>query len=456
MLGGIRKSFLWIAGQVPTVLTLAVLGALAYWGATNDWKVPRFFARPSPEPEEHAEDSVRVITERSSTQSGTDSFPFAAKLVQFPDAEAVEKAGIQTVPVGTRTLAKYVEAHGTIDYEPSLYARLTARATGTIWRLQKEAGDPVRKGEILAIIDSAEVGKVKADLLSSLTQLRVRTALLQQLESAGNSGAVSQRALRDADSSLREARIRLFNDQQALLNFGLPLRLKDIENLPEDQLVRHLRLLGLPEDLRKQLDPETLTANLLPLVAPFDGQVVQRFAALGELQQMNQPKPVYTVADIRRLHFEVDVNPQDVGLLQIGQLVTFRREGENTDAASGRLSHISPEIDEKTRRVRVHAEFENADGRLRPNTFGSARIRISEHANAPVVPIDAVQSEGENHFVLVRAAPTSFRPKLVQPGLREGNWLEVQGVKPGEEVVTAGSFLLKSELSKEKIEGGND
>ena len=58
-----------------------------------------------------------------------------------------------------------------------------------------------------------------------------------------------------------------------------------------------MRLLGLSESLRKQLDPETLTANLLPVTAPFDGQVVQRNAALGEVMQLTQPKPMYIVAD---------------------------------------------------------------------------------------------------------------------------------------------------------------
>src|SRR5438477_12384091 len=118
MLGGIRKSFLWTAGQVPTVLTLTALGALAYWGATNDWKVPRLFAKPAASPEEPAEGAVHVVTEHTATHSGADSFPFATKRIQFPDAVAVEKAGIQTVPVAARTLTKYVQAQASIDYEP--------------------------------------------------------------------------------------------------------------------------------------------------------------------------------------------------------------------------------------------------------------------------------------------------------------------------------------------------
>jgi cobalt-zinc-cadmium efflux system membrane fusion protein len=435
MLPWMRSFVAWTGGQLPTILTLAALGGLALWGARNDWKLP----------------SSRSASAKETVQEKTDR-----SAVEFPTADAVQKAGIQVALVQTRTMARYVIANGFIDYEPSLYARLTARATGTVWRMEKEVGDRVHKGETIALIDAAEVGKVKADFLQSFTQVRLRNVTLKQLQSLGDNGAISQRALRDADTALREARIRLFNDQQALLNLGLPFRLKDVENLAEEQLARHLRLLGVPESMRKDLDPETLTANLLPLVSPLDGVVVQRFAALGELQQMTQPKPMYVIADVRRLHFELDVNPEDIGELRLGQKVTFRSEGASVDAAAGNLSHISPELDEKTRRIRVHAEFENPEGRIRPNTFGTARILIREHPQATTVPSEAVQSDGNKQFVFIRESETIFRARPVQTGLRDENLLEVSGVRPGEEVVTTGSFMLKSELLKDKIVGGED
>jgi cobalt-zinc-cadmium efflux system membrane fusion protein len=455
MLSWSRRLVAWAGSQLPTLVTLAALVGLAVWGAKNDWKIPHAWgASPRETGKENAGANKADATDVPAGESATASL--STKPIVFPSDAAIEKAGIKWEKVQLRAMPRYVVANASIDYEPSLYARLTARATGTVWRMEKEVGDKVSKGEVIALIDSAEVGKVKAEFLQSLAQVRLRTGTLQQLQSLGDNGAISQRSLRDAETSLREARIRLFNDQQALLNLGLSFRLKDVENLPEEQLVRYLRLLGVPESMRKNLDLETSTANLLPLIAPFDGQVVQRFAALGDLQQVTQPKPMYVVADIRELHFEIDVNPEDIGALKLGQKVTFRREGESVDAAAGKLSHISPEVDEKTRRIRVHAEFTNPTNRLRPNTFGNVRILVGEHAQATVVPSEAVQLEGSTHFVFVRASETTFRARPVQTGLREGNLLEVTGVRPGEEVVTTGSFMLKSELLKDKIVGGDD
>src|SRR5207249_1087249 len=121
----------------------------------------------------------------------------------------------------------------------------------------------------------------------------------------------------------------------------------------------------------------------------------------------------------------------------------------------GRVSHISPEVNERTRRVRVHAVVPNEDGRLRPNTFGSGRIVVGERPRAVVVPVEAVQSDGAGSLVFVRVSETGFEARPVRTGLRQENLVEVSGVREGEEAVTTGSFLLKSELQKDRIAGGD-
>jgi membrane fusion protein, heavy metal efflux system len=299
------------------------------------------------------------------------------------------------------------------------------------------------------------VGKTKAEFLQGLALVKSRALTLARLQAIDQHGAIAQRHLQEAETALREARIRLFNEQQALLNLGLHLSIEELENMAEKQLVRHLRLLGLPESIQRGLDTDSLTANLLPLAAPFDGLVVDRSAAVGEVVQMTQPKTLFVVADVRVVHIDLDVNAEDMPGVRVGQAVSFRPDGSAFDS-SGAVSHISPEVDEKTRRVRVHAETPNPDGRLRPNTFGTGRIVIGERPGVVVVPGEAVQDDGATNLVFIRVSDTAFEARKVQLGLREGNLVEVKGVQPGEEVVTGGSFVLKSELQKERITGGDE
>jgi RND family efflux transporter MFP subunit len=239
------------------------------------------------------------------------------------------------------------------------------------------------------------------------------------------------------------------------------VRLKDLEDLPEEQAGRQLRLLGLPEHVRGQVDPETLTANLLPLAAPFDGQVVTHpHAARGQVvgpTPGRDTEPLFVVADTRELHIDMEVHLEDIPQLRVGQEVAFAPANANGPSATGKIAHISPEVNEKTRNVQVHAEVENPDGRLRPRTFGTGKVLIRQESEAVVVPTEAVQSEGATSFVFVRVADDAFQVRPVVPGLRDASAkvTEVRGVRPGEEVATVGSYVLKSELFKERIAGGD-
>jgi cobalt-zinc-cadmium efflux system membrane fusion protein len=486
---GSRGFLAAVLARVPSALTLSLLAGLAFWGAHTDWKLPdslRFWAKGAAPPEESSEEGVKVLSEPDNVPGRTPGLP-PRRVIEFPSDEAVEKAGIRLVPVevrplaplpalhaslmgvlggladvrlaaatlipGRMPLARYIIAQAAVDYDPPRYAHLTPRASGIVWQVYKEIGDPCRAGEVLALLDSAEVGRAKADLILSLSQVRLRTELLARLRTASGSGAVSERALLDAETSLRQAQVRLFNDHQALLNLGLPVRLQDLEALPDKEVVRKLRLLALPESVWKATDADSLTANLLPLTAPFDGTVIRRQAAVGEVVLTTHPKTLFVVADVHQLHIDLSVRPEDMPGVRLGQSVLFRPDIQGSLAAPARVSHISPEVDEKTRRVTVHAEVPNPDGRLRPNTFGTGQIILHEEPRALVVPRDAVQTDSGTPIVFVRISDRSFEARPVCVGLQEGDIVAVSGVSLGEEVVTTGSFALKSQLSRERIGG---
>jgi cobalt-zinc-cadmium efflux system membrane fusion protein len=384
--------------QLPTLLTLGLLGGLALWGTLNDWKLPWSSKESATSDDPLSE--VRVISdstdpEENGSKPGSSLIPLASKRIEFPSAEAVSKAGIRVEPVQVRRMVRYITVNGMVDYDPARYARLTSRASGS-------------------------------DL---------RGLTVERLEAAHKRGAVSEQSLREAQAALSEARIRLSNDHQRLLNFGLPVRLDDLTKVPH---------------------------------------------ATGEIIEKNQPKIMFVLADVRHLHVDLDVNPEDMGLVRAGMEVTFtptymlqkseirnpksEKRGDSNygsetpdfTCVTAKVSHISPEVDEKTRRVKVHAEFDNSDGRLRPNDFGIGRIFIREEPKALVVPSEAVQSDGGSSVVFVRTSDNkSFGVRPVHTGLRDGNVIEVRGVQAGEEVATTGSFALLSELLKERIIAGD-
>jgi cobalt-zinc-cadmium efflux system membrane fusion protein len=445
------------AARVPTLLSLVLLAALGFWGARNDWKLPpalRFWERQAGREVGPSEAIIRVI--RHPDDPPADPSATVPVRLEFPSEAAVHKAGLGFDTVQVHDLARYVTANGMVDYEHGLYAQLTSRSSGTVWRVYKEIGERIHKGDVLALIDAAEVGRAKTELLQSLVQVKLRNTTLERLRPVGQVGAVSERAVADAEAALREAQIRLLNDQQTLLNLGLALRLEELDKLTDAQVARRLRVLGLPESVQTGLDPETLTTNLLPLTAPFDGQVVDRNAAVGEVLESTQRKTLFIVADTRQLHIDLSVNPGDMAEVRAGQAVLFQPSSSGAREITAHVAHVSPEVDEKTRHVVVHAEFENSDGSVRPHAFGTGKIVIQEPRQALAVPGAALQADGSAALLFVRLSATLFEARHVQTGLRDGDLVEVSGVRAGEEVVTTGSFALKSELQKERIAGGDD
>jgi cobalt-zinc-cadmium efflux system membrane fusion protein len=425
------------ASQVPTLVVLAVLAGIGWWGYTHDWKLG-------------GREKDRAEQEQKETPSAdTDSADKLRPIVLASD-EIGQQAGIKVVPARQHLVSDVVTANGEVDYDQNRIAHLSSRARGTVWSVEKHAGDEVRKGDVLALISSADVGKAKGEFLNSLVMFHVKDKQLERTRAAADN--IPERQLREAEAQWREARVRLFSDQQALLNFGLELRLEDVLHLKDDEVVNRLRVLGLPESVRKRVDPQTLTNNLLPMTAPFDGTVVRRDLVVGE--QVSTTEMHFTVADLRQVWIVLHVRLHDAVRLSRDQEVTFRPDGIAEEVPSGRIAWVGAEVDEKTHTVLARVEIPNPGGRLRPHTFGRGRVVVGQHSGV-LVPDEAVQWDGRSHLVFVEESARVFRPRRVEVGIRADGFTEVRGVRDGERVAAAGSHVLKSEMLKDRIAGGD-
>ena len=93
--------------------------------------------------------------------------------IQFASSQAADKAGIGVDAVGRRRMIEAIVANGEITYDQTRAAHLSTKAPGMVWRVEKQVGEPVAKGDVLALVDAAEVGKAKSDFLQALVQSRL-------------------------------------------------------------------------------------------------------------------------------------------------------------------------------------------------------------------------------------------------------------------------------------------
>jgi cobalt-zinc-cadmium efflux system membrane fusion protein len=433
--------------QAPTLLTLAALALLAWWGSAHDWSVPKPSALLARLRGQAAGEDKKEADKKE--DESEDKKGFGPVTLDSP--ETAEKAGIETTPVAEQPLGEYVTAMGEVAYNHHRIAHLAPRAAGTVWSVEKHEGDPIKKGDVLAVISSAEVARLKTDLQQALLQVEVRNRSWQTLQAI--SGSTPERQMREAEALLREARLRLAGDRQALLNLGLPARVEDLTGLPDEEVARRLARLGLPDEIVRRAGVGALPANLLPMYAPFDGLVIHHEAVLGEVVSTKEPQ--FTVADVSTLMVLLNLRVEDANRVAVGQEVVFQADAAGVEAR-GPLDWVSAEVDGKTRTVRARATVPNPDGRLRPRTFGTGRVLVKPIPRAVAVPDAAIQWEAGKAMVFVRQSATEYLPQVVTLGVRQDGHTQVlEGVRPGDEVVTTGSHVLRSEMLKDRI-GGED
>ena len=448
----------WLAalgGWALSILTTAALAAIGWYGHATHWS----FGLGGDHGGHHAADESTAHADAPDTAPAT-----ADGTVRFPSQEALERSGIEVVAVEKRPVASELVCNGVVAYDERRIAQLSTRVPGSIWRVERHLGDKVRKGDVLLVIDSQEVGRLKADFLNALVAFESRREQLAILEEV--KGAVMGRQLREARAALREARNQLSNAEQALVNLGFELSIRDYEPLDDDTRAARIRTLGLPPGLVAGLDPARVSSNLLPLYAPFDGVVVGREAVVGEV--IEAAKPIFEIADVSTMLLVLNVSKEDADRVAIGQPVRFRPDGSATEFVS-RIIWISTEVNEETRTLEVRAEVANRTEpatstggaprhALRAHTFGSGRIEVDRRGTAIVVPRSSVQWDGSRWVVFVPAGDAAFASRPVEPGERTGDLVEVTGdvaVDPlFTHVVGTGSHVLKSQLLLERMEKG--
>ncbi|GJM44487.1 MAG: hypothetical protein DHS20C21_13290 [Gemmatimonadota bacterium] len=350
-------------------------------------------------------------------------------VVQFESADISRQAGLEFASAERRAITKVVECNARLAYDGNRHARLSSQVPGIVAGIHANPGDVVEAGQPLITITSSELGVAKASYLQALAALDLREQNHARETSLLAQGAGTERGALDARMELAEGRIAASRTEQDLLRLGLSPH--QIEQVAE----------------RQDTSPQYV------LSAPFSGTVVERTGAVGEV--VDPTRPLFAVADVSRLWALLDVFESDLHEIRVGQPVILQVEGLRGSPVPGVITWVASEVDPRTRTLEARAEVENPSGALKANLFATASIEVRDRYPAVVVPIDAVQWEGCCNVVFVKRSDVLYEPRKVQLGVNTGTMYEVvRGLQPGENVVTQGSFLLKTEILKGSVGAG--
>jgi len=195
--------------------------------------------------------------------------------------------------------------------------------------------------------------------------------------------------------------------------------------------------------------PELLNKPL-EIKATIEGVVIERKATTGEL--VDKTKEIYTISDPTQLWAIAEVKERDIAAVKVGQDAAFAALAYPEEKFHGKVVLIGNQVEAGSRTIEVRIAVDNADGRLKPGMFADVEITTTILDNVLLIPDSALQTDGEEQIVFVALDGNKFEKRMVKLGLEQAGRVQIlSGVKAGENIVTEGSFILKSEMLKGQL-----
>ena len=352
-------------------------------------------------------------------------------IIELPDGSPT-LTRLQTDRVALRPIRTVLKAQaGKILANENRLAHLSARVPGRIVAVYANLGDRVKEGDRLLLLDSPAFGEAQLEYRKAKTALSVTEKALERAQALLDRGAIGVGEHQRRDADYENARADLHEAEEKL------------------------HLLGMTEREIQQLAAKTLPhaeVARVSLRAPFIGEVIERNATIGEVIDPN--KTLFTVADLSTVWVRADFPEQQAGRLKTGLTIEVRVSAYPDTLFQGAITYVGAVIDATTRTVTARAEVSNAEGRLRPEMFAEVTL-VTDEQSVLSVPRTAVQQAGSRTVVFVVRGPRRFESREVTLGQASSEYIQVvAGLTSGDEVVTQGSYALKSEMLREQMPTG--
>jgi len=421
--------------------------------------------------------------------------------------EAARNAGIKTIKAGPAEIHQVVQLSGEIGLHEQHVAHVVPRLDAMVTRVHKDLGDPVKKGDILAILDSRELADVKSEYLTTVKQTEpVRVALERQklinnntqtmldllqkeldLDTLyekinqlvlGESRAqivpaygrlIRSKAVYEREQSLYEKKISskseyllameeyksaeakyialrekiAYDNKLALLEKRQRLETAELDI---KTMAQKLKALGLTSwEIKHLSDDQKHRFTRFELRSEINGEVIQKHIAVGE--SVKKDFDVFVLADLSEVWVNIAVPAKHLNVVRLGQQVTVRAEKLGLEV-NGKLSYLGALIDEKTRTVTGRVVIPNKKRMWRPGMYVTVDLVQASREVPLAVPIDAIQTIRDWSVVFIKVG-NQYEARPLELGEGDGSRVEVlSGLDPKTEYVHKNSFAVKAEIGK--------
>jgi Cu(I)/Ag(I) efflux system membrane fusion protein len=309
--------------------------------------------------------------------------------------ERIQRSGVRTETVERRIISRPLLAPAVVRVDESRVKVVALRGEGFIEELfVNRTGEPIKAGQPLFRVYMPQLQQAQVDLLLAIDE-------------PGRAAAAQQRLIQGASQKLRN--------------------------------------LGVPESFIKSVIEARANIRTIDWPSPITGIVLEKRIVEG--QRAMPGDELYRVADLSSVWVIAEVPEYDLAGVRVGDPVSVTFRAYPGETRSGKVAFIYPDLNPETRTARIRIELPNPDSRLRVDMYAEVDVRSAANGTRVVaVPDSALIESGKRQIVLISRGAGRFEPRAVTVGRRGEGYVEITaGVKEGEEVVTAATFLIDAE-----------
>lgn len=321
------------------------------------------------------------------------------------DPVVVQNIGVRIAPVVKGPLVRTIRTVGVVDYDETRVRDVDTKVDGWVEKLHVDyVGASVEAGQPLFEIYSRELYSAQEEFLIALRASREQH----------RAPTFVARAAEDLERDLEAARMRL-------------------------------RFFDIDEEQIRALEQARQPRKTMTIRSPHSGVVTEKL--VNEGQHVTPGKRIYRIADLSRVWVLATMYEYQLPFLKVGQEAIMTLPYLPGRVFEGTVTYIYPWVEGRTREVRVRLEFDNPDLRLRPGMFADVEVRSVLAQDRILAPRAAVIDTGTRRIAFVSLGRGRFEPRdlLLGPETDDGKVAVLDGLRPGEMVVTSGQFLLDSE-----------
>lgn len=333
---------------------------------------------------------------------------------------------IKTEAVRYQDIGETLMIPGRLETQNRRLSKIGSPITGRVSDLYVSLGDIVKKGQVLARINSIELTQTQLTLIKSLQLIGLKTKAVERAK-----------LLFEADVISKAEMLRIENELEAV---------KADYRASRDQLL----VLGMSEKAVEKLETSGQINSFADIRSLFDGIIISRAINVGQI--VNPQDNLFHIADLSKLWAVANIPEQQASFIQKDEVVSIEIPALDNKQIEAKIVFEDSIVDPQTRTVMVRAELDNLGLIFKPDMLTSMYIR-SKKTSKLAIPVSSVVRENDRKYVLVQNTPKTFRLREVELGSRDGNLFSIiSGLSEGETVVTDGAFHLNSERKKKELE----